>query len=142
MFNLFEEENEPMTEAAKLRFLLDKVNHPQLESDVSALRVKNNLASGEDKVTFTKAENILAASVSILPNYQSKSRVVSGVGKTITAESIVAARYSKAIIRTGMNYPRKTKKRLTPSVPSRAQRNNPKTKRLVVKFHSSIPKPL
>ena len=46
MFNLFEEENEPMTEAAKLRFLLEKVNHPQLKSDVSALRVKNNLASG------------------------------------------------------------------------------------------------
>ena len=43
MFNLFEEENEPMTEAAKLRFLLDKVNHPQLKSDVSALRVKNNI---------------------------------------------------------------------------------------------------
>ena len=46
MFNYFEEENYPMTEAAKLRFLLDKKNHPQLESDVSALRVKNNLASG------------------------------------------------------------------------------------------------
>ena len=55
MFNLLEEEYEPMTEAAKLRFLLDKVNHPHLESDVSALCVKNNLTSGEDKVTFTKA---------------------------------------------------------------------------------------
>ena len=80
MFNLFKEEDKPVTEAAKMRFLLDKVNHPQLESDVSALRVKNNLASGEDKVTFTKAANILAASVSSLPDYQSKSRVVSGVG--------------------------------------------------------------
>ena len=59
---------------------MDKVNHPQPESDISALRVKNNLASGEDKVTFTKAANILAASVSSLPDYQSKSRVVSGVG--------------------------------------------------------------
>ena len=80
MFNLLEEENETMTEAAKLRFLLDKVNHPQLESDVSALRINNNHASGEDKVTFTKAENILAASVSSLPYYQYKSRAVSGVG--------------------------------------------------------------
>ena len=71
MFNLFEEENDPMTEAAKLRFLLDKVNHPQLESDVSALHIKNNLASGEDKVKFTKSANILAASVSSLPDYQS-----------------------------------------------------------------------
>ena len=41
-----------MMEAIKLCFLLDKVNHSQLESDVSALCVNNNLASGEDKVTF------------------------------------------------------------------------------------------
>ena len=80
MYILFEEEDEPMTEAAKLRFLLDKVNHPQLESDVSALRVKNNIASGEEKGTFTKAANILTASVSILPDYRSKSRVLSKVG--------------------------------------------------------------
>ena len=69
-----------MTESSKLRFLLDKVNHPQLESDISAMHLKNNLASGEDKVTFTKAANILAASVSSLTDYQSKSRIVSGVG--------------------------------------------------------------
>ena len=80
MFNLFKEEDKPVTEAAKMRFLLDKVNHPQIDSDVSALPVNNNLASGEDKVTFIKAENILAASVSSLPDYQYKSRVVSGVG--------------------------------------------------------------
>ena len=79
MFHLFEEGNDPTTEADKLRFPLDKVNHSQLESDVSALHVKNILASGEDKVTIIKAANILAASVSSLPDYQSKSRVVSGV---------------------------------------------------------------
>ena len=65
---------------AKLRFLLDKVDHPLLESDVNALRVKNNLTLGEDKVTFTKAEKILVAYVLSLPDYRSKSRVVSGVG--------------------------------------------------------------
>ena len=80
MFNLFEGDDEPMMEAAKLRFLLYKVNHPQLKSDVSALRVKNNLASKEEKVMFTKAANILAASISRLSDYQSKSRLVSGVG--------------------------------------------------------------
>ena len=77
MLNLFKEEDEPMTEAAKLRFLLEKVNHPHPESDVSALRLKKNLTSGEDKVTFTKAANILAASASNVPDYQSKSRLVS-----------------------------------------------------------------
>ena len=116
MFNLFEEESEPMTEAAKLRFLLDKVNHPQLESDISALRLKNNLASGEDKVTVTKAENILAAPVSSLPDYQSKSRVVSRVGKTVTASYNVTERYSQVITRTGVNFPKKTDKRSMPSV--------------------------
>ena len=80
IFNLFEEEDEPITEVAKLRFLLEKVNHLQVESYVSPLLVKNNLASEEDKVTFIKAANILAASISSLPDYQSKSRVVSGFG--------------------------------------------------------------
>ena len=83
MFNLFEEQNEPMTEASKLRFLLDKLNLPQLESDISALCINNNLESGEEKVTFTKPANILAAFVSSLPDYQSNSRVVSGVGTNI-----------------------------------------------------------
>ena len=30
MFNLFEEEDEPLTEGAKFRFLTDKVNHQEL----------------------------------------------------------------------------------------------------------------
>ena len=59
---------------------MEKLNHTQLEYDISDLRVKNNLASVEYKVTFTNAENILAAFVSSLPDYQSKSWVVSGVG--------------------------------------------------------------
>ena len=50
-------------------------------------------------------------------------------------------KYSQAIIRTGVNSPRKTKKSSTPSVSARARRNNSKTKRVVVKFHVSIPKP-
>ena len=108
MFNLFEEESEPMTEAAKLQFLLNKVNHPQLENDIIVLRVKNNLASVEDKVTFTKVANILAASVSSLPDYQSKSRVVSGVGKTVTSAYTVTEIYSQAITRTSVNCPKKT----------------------------------
>ena len=101
MFNLFEEEGEPMTEAAKLRFLLDKVNHSQLESDVSALRVKNNLAADKDKVTFTKAENILAASVSNMPEYQSKARMVSALGQHQGDESENGSIYRDGKIFTG-----------------------------------------
>jgi len=36
MFNLFEEEDEPLTESAKFRFLMEKVQNPQLESNISA----------------------------------------------------------------------------------------------------------
>ena len=109
MFNLFEEENDTMTEAAKLRLLLDRLNHTHLKSDVSALSVKNNIASGEDK-----------SSVSSLPYYQSKSRVVSGV-RTNNNESI----HRDGKIFTG-NYrnwrglSKEDRERLTPSVSARA----------------------
>jgi len=43
MFNLFEEEDEPLTESAKFRFLIEKVQNPQLETDISALKVKSGL---------------------------------------------------------------------------------------------------
>jgi hypothetical protein len=35
MFNLFEEEDEPLTELAKFRFLMEKVQNPQLEADIA-----------------------------------------------------------------------------------------------------------
>ena len=41
MFNLLEEEDEPLTESAKVRFLMEKVQNPQLEADISALKVKS-----------------------------------------------------------------------------------------------------
>jgi len=41
MFNLFEEEDEPLTESAKFRFLMEKVQNPHLEADISALKVKS-----------------------------------------------------------------------------------------------------
>ena len=43
MFNLFEKEDEPLTESAKFRFLMEKVQNPQLEADISALKVKSGL---------------------------------------------------------------------------------------------------
>ena len=38
MFNIFEQQKEPMTEEAKVRFLLKKVQHPQLEAVVESLK--------------------------------------------------------------------------------------------------------
>jgi hypothetical protein len=40
MFNIFEEEKEEITEQAKVRMLLKKVEHPQLQDAVGALRVR------------------------------------------------------------------------------------------------------
>ena len=36
MFNIYDEEGEPMTEQAKVRMLLSKVEHPQLKDAVGA----------------------------------------------------------------------------------------------------------
>jgi len=71
MFNLFEEEEEPLTESAKFRFLMEKVQNPQLEADISALKVKSGL--GGTSVSFTDAANLIAASVATLPESISKS---------------------------------------------------------------------
>ena len=61
MFNLFEEEDKPLTESAKFQFLMEKVQNPQWESNISALKVKNGL--GGTSVLFTDAANLIAALV-------------------------------------------------------------------------------
>jgi len=75
MFNLFEEEDETFTESAKFRFLMEKVQNPQLEADISALKAKSGL--GGTSVSFTDAANLIAASVATLPESISKSRISS-----------------------------------------------------------------
>ena len=75
MFNLFKEEDESLTESAKFRFLMEKVQNPQLEADISALKVKSGL--GGTSVLFTDAANLIAVSVATLPESISKSRISS-----------------------------------------------------------------
>ena len=55
------------------------MHHTQLTSDISALRVQSNLAT--DRTTFTDAANILAASVSTMPESILKTRGISAVGQ-------------------------------------------------------------
>ena len=64
MFNIYDEEGEPMTEQAKVRMLLSKVEHPQLKDAVGALRVRASM----DGTTFTECANHLSAQVSELPD--------------------------------------------------------------------------
>ena len=60
MFNTFSETNEPMTEAAKLRFLLERVQHPSLLHTVAAMKVRM------EDYDFEKAANLVAAEVAKL----------------------------------------------------------------------------
>ena len=71
MFNMFEEEGESITEQAKVRMLLKKVQHSQLQDAVSALRIRAQL----DSVTFTECANHLSAIVSELPDQQINRKV-------------------------------------------------------------------
>jgi hypothetical protein len=71
MFNIFEEEKEEISEQAKVRMLLKKVEHPQLQDAVGALRVRAQM----DGITFTECANHLSAIVSELPDHQISRKV-------------------------------------------------------------------
>ena len=71
MFNIFAEEEETISEQAKVRMLLKKVEHPQLQDAVGALRVRAQM----DGTTFTECANHLAAIVSEIPDYSTPRKV-------------------------------------------------------------------
>lgn len=79
MFNIFEQQEEPMAEEAKVRFILKKVQHPQLANAVETMRSK--LATdAPGTVTVATVSNYLASRVSELPDYIAKNRNISSVG--------------------------------------------------------------
>lgn len=61
MFNLFEQTKEPYTEAAKLRFLFEKIQNTELSPAVESLKAA--LVLDPDKYTFASASNHLAAQI-------------------------------------------------------------------------------
>ena len=81
VFNTFEEEDEIISEQAKVRMLLKKVEHPQLQDAFGALRVRASI----DRLTFTECANHLSAQVSELPDNQSARRI-SGAATDRTKE--------------------------------------------------------
>ena len=74
MFTIFEEENEPLTERAKVDELLTKVQNSALAAAVAQLRYQLNT----DGITFTVAANHLNSEISQTPDYQ-LSRKISAV---------------------------------------------------------------
>ena len=83
MFNIFEEEKEEISEQAKVRMLLKKIEHPQLQDAVGALRVRAQI----EGITFTECANHLSAIVSELPGHQTP-RKVSGTESKVKTHRI------------------------------------------------------
>lgn len=71
MFNTFKKEGEEITEPAKVRMLLEKVEHPQLQNAVSTSRIRAQM----DDPSFTDCANHLSSVVSELPDYQSNRKI-------------------------------------------------------------------
>ena len=73
MFNIFQEEGEELTENAKVRELLKRVQNNQLQDTVKALRVRFDI----DGIPYTEAANHLTSAVSELPEYLLARRISS-----------------------------------------------------------------
>jgi hypothetical protein len=76
MFNIFDQENEPMSEEAKIRFLFQAIQHKDLLITVEALRAQQTAGS---ILTYTACANHLTTAVSQLPEYIQRNRNISGV---------------------------------------------------------------
>ena len=61
MFNLFEQEGEPYSEVMKIRFLLERISHPELKAAIAGLKVRQSM---QNDLNFTAAENHLGAELS------------------------------------------------------------------------------
>ena len=87
MFNIFKQENEPMSEEAKIRFLFQSIQHKDLLVAVEALRAQQTTGSN---LTYTACCNHLTTAVSQLPEYIQRNRSISGVkiGAVKTVSSI------------------------------------------------------
>jgi hypothetical protein len=81
MFSIYEDEGEALTEQAKVKELLEKVQHASLSAAVAQLRFQLNTVG----VTFTVAANHLNAAVSLTPDYQMARR--GNISSTNTRDS-------------------------------------------------------
>ena len=99
MYNIFEKEEEPMTEDAKIRFLFKRVQHQGLQPAIEALKVKQSTSEG---LTYTQAANHLATAVSELPDYIAKNRNISSASTSDPSKTGDPAIYNEdGTINTG-----------------------------------------
>ena len=78
MHNIFEKENEPMTEEAKIRFMFKTVGHADLQPAIEALKVQQTAGAA---LTYTTCANHISTAVSELPEFLAKNRSISAVGR-------------------------------------------------------------
>ena len=64
MYNIYEKEGEEMSDDAKIRFLFKRVQHPNLQGAIEALKAR---LSTNDAITYTQAANHLSTAASELP---------------------------------------------------------------------------
>lgn len=76
MFNIFKQENEPMSEDAKIRFLFKAVQHEKMLNTIEALRAQRTAGS---TMTYTACCNHLTTTVTELPEYIQRQRNVAGI---------------------------------------------------------------
>ena len=84
MFNIYDKEGEPMPEAARVRFLFKKVQHKDMQLSIESLQAQQTAGT---IITYTMAANHLTTKVSTLPEYISKNRNISAVGKSVSFNS-------------------------------------------------------
>ena len=75
MFNIFEQQNEPMEEEAKIRFLFKKIEHTGLQSAIEAMRAR--ITTSTTPITYSTVANHMSTAVSMLPEYIARNRNVS-----------------------------------------------------------------
>ena len=95
---IYDKEGEPWTDAALLRFLFEKVQHPSLRVVIESLKAQQTTGT---QVSYTMAANHLSTAVSELPEYIAKNRNIGAVQKGDTQDSGEGIFNSDGSIRTG-----------------------------------------
>ena len=84
MFNIYEQEGEPMLEGVRIRFLFKKVQHTGLQMAIASLEASQTNGA---QLTYTCVVNHLSQKVSMLPEYISKNPSISAVGTSVSSRS-------------------------------------------------------
>ena len=76
MYNIFEQQGEPMTDEAKVRFFLKKISHPSLQAVVESLKTRLT-TDPPGTITVALCANHIASAVAELPDYIALHRNIS-----------------------------------------------------------------